>query len=96
MYSNKQLLKIHIYGSKDYIHSEIMLWKPKTIQDIRQEEKLIKHKNKFNNLSFTKEDENGYHDPEKRAINKCRYCDDKWSPRHINNKKLCVRSTTQL
>jgi hypothetical protein len=36
-----------------------------------------------------REDENRHQDPDKKWVNKCRYCEDKWSPGHrCNDKKL--------
>jgi hypothetical protein len=35
-FTDEQLLKMYICGLKDYIHSEIKLWNPKSIEDARQ------------------------------------------------------------
>jgi hypothetical protein len=48
----EQLLKMYICGLKDYIHREIKLWNPKTIEDARHAARLIEQKNKFNKPSF--------------------------------------------
>jgi hypothetical protein len=50
---DEQLLKMYIYGLKDYIHSEIKLWNPKTIEDTRQSTKLIEQKNKVKQVYTT-------------------------------------------
>jgi len=42
------------------------------------------------------EDENQQHDSDKKGINKCRYCEYKWSQGHIyNNKKLYTCKTKE-
>jgi hypothetical protein len=48
----EQLLKMYIGGLKDYICSEIKLWRPKTIEDARQATKLIEQKNKVNKYTL--------------------------------------------
>jgi len=49
---DEQLFNMYICGFKDYIQSEIKLWKPKTIGDARYVAKLIENKNKYNKPSY--------------------------------------------
>ena len=44
-FTNEKLLKMYIQGLKDYIYSELKLWKHKTIKEARQATKLIEQKN---------------------------------------------------
>jgi hypothetical protein len=52
-FTDEHLIKMYICGLKDYIHSEIKLWNPKTIEDARHIVRLIEQKIKFNKLAFT-------------------------------------------
>lgn len=80
---------MYIYGLKGYICSELNLLDPKIIEDVRHVTKLIEQENKFNKSPFIEEDEIWHQDSDKKVVNKCRYCCDKWPSRHIcNNKKL--------
>jgi hypothetical protein len=101
-FTDEQLLKMYICGLKDYIRSEIKLWNPKTIEDARHAARLIEQKDKFNKPSFagpeasnkySNEKPNKYStdksNPDKKWVNKCRYCGDNWFPGHkCDNKKL--------
>jgi hypothetical protein len=101
-FTDEQLLKMYICGLKDYIRSEIKLWNPKSIEDARHATKLIELKDKFNRPSFagpeasnrySNEKPNKYStdksNPDKKWVNKCRYCGDNWFSGHIcDNKKL--------
>jgi hypothetical protein len=49
---DEQLLKMYICGLKDYIHREIKLWNPKTIEDARHVTRITEQKDKFNKSSF--------------------------------------------
>jgi hypothetical protein len=44
---------MYICCLKGYIHSEIKLWNPKTIEHARHTTRLIEQKNKFNKPTFT-------------------------------------------
>ena len=55
-FSDEQMLKMYISGLKDYIHNELKLWRPQTINVSRHTAKLIEQKNKVNKPSFSRSD----------------------------------------
>jgi hypothetical protein len=94
-FTDGQLLKMYICGLKDYIRSEIKLCNPKTIEDVRHAARPVEQKDKFNKPSFagpeasnrySNEKPNKYStnksNPDKKWVNKCRYCGDNWFPGH--------------
>jgi hypothetical protein len=93
--SDEQLLKVYIGGLKDYIRSEIKLWRPKTIGDARQATKLIE-KNKVNKYTLPHmrdDDKHRRQDIDKKWVHKCRYCGDK---RHMGTNATVQNYTSMV
>jgi hypothetical protein len=49
-FTDEKLIKMYICGLKDYICSEIKLWNPKTIKDVRHASRLIEQNNNNNKI----------------------------------------------
>jgi hypothetical protein len=73
---------MYICGLKDYICSEIKLWKTKTIEDDRHATKIIGQKNKFNRPSFTSLDKSNKYSNEK-SNKYSTYKFNKYVPPHL-------------